>query len=103
MSRKRRALPETRGSTGGLDRRVHDAITDLSAYALTLDVERHRLDSRLRELLERDSSAAERRAVVRERDEIAEELNALRRAIDAFRDEFAPRPSTRRTYARTVR
>jgi len=103
MSRNRRVWPETRGSTGGLDRRVHDAITDLSAYALTLDVERDRLDSRLGELLQRDSSAAERRAVIRERDEIAEELHALRRAIDAFRDEFAPRPSTRRTHAPTAR
>jgi hypothetical protein len=76
---------------------VHDAITDLTAYALTLDMECHRLDSRLRELLERESSAAERRAVVRERDEIAEKLNALRRAIDAFRDEFAVRPAIHRT------
>ena len=80
-----------------LDSRVHDALTDLSAYALTLDGDRHRLDNRLRELSQQGSSAAERQAVIRERDEIAEELDALRRAIDAFRNEFVSRPSIHRT------
>jgi hypothetical protein len=60
---------------------VHDALTDLSVSALTLDAERYRLDDRLLELVEIESSAAERRALLRERDEIAEELTALRRAI----------------------
>jgi hypothetical protein len=66
---------------------VHDALTDLSAYALSLDVERHRVDDRLLELAEIESSVAERRALLRERDAIAEELTALRQTIAAFSDQ----------------
>jgi hypothetical protein len=74
--------------TGGVDQSVHDALTDLNVYALTLDAERHRLDDRLLELVEIESSVAERRALVRERDEIAEELMALRQAITALREQL---------------
>lgn len=73
---------------GGVDQSVHDALTDLSVYALTLDRERHRLDDRLLELVEVESSVAERRALLRERDEIADELTALRRAITALREQL---------------
>jgi hypothetical protein len=66
------------------DKRVDDAITDLSAYALSLDAERDRLDGRVMELAAQESSTAERRAVVRERAEIDEELSAFRRIIRAL-------------------
>ena len=69
------------GQPQELDKRLNDALTDLSAYALTLDMECHRLDDRVLELAQQDSSASERRAVVRKRDEIADELSAFRRVI----------------------
>jgi hypothetical protein len=72
---------------GSVDQNVHDALTDLSAYALSLDLERHRVDDRIRELAEIESSVAERRALLRERDGIVEELAALRRTIAAFSDQ----------------
>jgi hypothetical protein len=75
------------------DRRVNDALTDLSAYALTLEAEHHRLEDRLLELAGNESSTAERRAVLRERDEISEELNAFRRAVTALRDQLLRRPT----------
>jgi hypothetical protein len=75
--------------SGNEDRRVHDAVTNLSAYALTLEVERKRLDDRLIDLARIESSAADRRALLRERDEIGRELNAFRRAIRAFQADVA--------------
>jgi hypothetical protein len=77
------------------DRRVNDALTDLSAYALTLEGEYHRLERRLVELAGRESSADERRAILRERDEISEELDAFRRAVMALRDQILRRPPPR--------
>jgi hypothetical protein len=74
-----------------LDKRVNDALTDLSAYALTLDIECHRLDNRVLELAQQDSSASERRAVVRKRDEIADELSAFRQVITEFQQQFPQR------------
>src|ERR1700731_1340159 len=68
----------------GVERRLHDALTDLIAYALTLEGERLRFDALLLELAEEESSAAERRARRSERDEVAEELAALRRIISAL-------------------
>lgn len=72
------------------DERVNDALTDLSAYALKLDSECHRLGERVLELATRESSSAERRAVVRERAERAEELSAFRRFIKALARAAAP-------------
>jgi hypothetical protein len=72
---------------GSVDQSVHDALTDLSAYALSLDLERHRVDDRILELAEIESTVAERRALLRERDGIVEELTALRRTIAAFSDQ----------------
>jgi hypothetical protein len=69
------------------DERVSDALTNLSAYALSLDGEWHRLNDRLMELAKGESSVAQRRAVLRERDEIADELKALRRAITTLREQ----------------
>jgi hypothetical protein len=72
----------------GLEERVNDALTDLSAYALRLDIECHRLDRRFDELTDQESSAAERRALVQERAEIAEEISAFRRIIAALHEQF---------------
>jgi hypothetical protein len=72
-----------------VNQRVNDALTDLSAYALTLDSERLRLDSRLRELAGIESSVEERHPLLRERDEISEELAALRAAIGALREHIS--------------
>ena len=72
-------------------KRVNDALTDLSAYALTLDVECHRLDDRMLELAQQDSSASERRDLVRKRAEMAEELSAFRRVISALASTLAAR------------
>jgi len=77
----------------GPDQRVNDALTDLSAYALTLEAEHHRLGDRLLELAGNESSAAERRAVLSERNEISEELNAFRLAVTALRDQVLWRPT----------
>ena len=72
------------------DPRVNDAISDLSAYALSLDAERDRLDDRFTELVAQESSTDERRAVARERGEIEEERSAFRRIIGALAR--GPRP-----------
>lgn len=82
------AQSEPGSLAGGVDQSVHDALTDLSVYVLTLDREHHRLDDRLLQLVEVESSVAERRALLRERDEIADELTALRRAIRALREQL---------------
>ena len=75
---------------------MSDALTDLSTYALTLDVECHHLDDRLRELAQTESSAAERRALVRERDELVEELTAFRGAITALSEQVPQRDTLAR-------
>jgi hypothetical protein len=68
-------------------RRANDALTDLSAYALSLDIEYHRLDERLRTLAAGGSCSADVWPLLRERHELAEELMAYRRAIKAYRDQ----------------
>ena len=93
MRARRHAQREPRPEAQGVEQRAYDALTDLSTYALTLDVECHRLDDRLHELAQIESSAAERRALVRERDEIAEELTAFRRVIAAL-SEQVPQQAT---------
>ncbi len=66
------------------DKRLCDALTDLNAYALTLDVECHRVESSVLELADGESSAADILAVLRKRRELAEELQAFRCAITAL-------------------
>jgi len=85
---KRLSQRESRPAVRELDKRVNDALTDLSAYALTLDNERHRLEARVLELAEEESSLSERRALVRERAEVGEELSALRRMITTLYERF---------------
>ena len=90
MGTKRRSKREDGQDVRDTGDRVNDAVTDLSAYALTLDAECHRLENHVLELTEQESSTAERRALVRERAEMAEELNALRRIIRALACASAP-------------
>lgn len=74
---------------GILGARANHALTNLLAYALTLDVEYHRLDDQLLELAKSDSEADELRAVVRERDEVGAQREAFRRSVDALREQAA--------------
>ena len=78
---------ESRSKTHDRGQRVHDALTDLSAYALSLDSEYHRLDERLHELADAESPSEEVLEVVRERSELAAELKAYRGAITDLRDQ----------------
>lgn len=87
---KRRSQREP-GQPQVLDKRVNDALADLSAYALTLDIERHKLGDRVLELALQDSSVSDRRAVVQKRDEIADELSAFRQVISELQQQFPQR------------
>jgi hypothetical protein len=73
----------------GLDARMHDALTDLYAYALVLDAEWRRLGGRRQEL-SASGTDAEQQELDRRRSEIGEELDALRRTILALRTEADP-------------
>jgi hypothetical protein len=55
--------------------------------ALKLDVEYHRLDDRLLELVKAESKAEELRAVLRERDQIGAEREASRRSVAALHEQ----------------
>ena len=68
----------------GLDRRMHDALTDLHTYVLALDAERQRLSDRVTELTKLVSQ--EGAVLDRRRGEITEELEALRATILALRE-----------------
>jgi len=64
-----------------------DAITNLSAYALSLDFEYHRVDERLRECLKAGTAAAEELgALLREREELGAAREAFRRSVVALHD-----------------
>lgn len=68
-------------------KRADDAITNLSAYALKLDVEYHRLDDRLLELLDGQAAPPEElRTVLREREELGAAREAFRRSVAALHD-----------------
>jgi hypothetical protein len=84
MGTKRRSQRKPGPDRRDVNERVNDAVTDLSAYALRMDAEWRRLDDRVLELAGQESSMAERRAVVRERAEIEEELSAFRGIIRAL-------------------
>ena len=79
-------------STGGdLDQRTSDALSDLAAYALELDIEYYRLDRRVGELTQERGSAADLWAILSERAELAEECQEFRGVIAALREQVAPR------------
>jgi hypothetical protein len=63
---------------------MHDALTDLDAYALLLEIQCQRLERRVIELANAGLSDAECLAQLRERAEMAEELTAFRSAVAAF-------------------
>jgi hypothetical protein len=85
MRRRARHDPAARGDDAG--KRADDAITNLSAYALKLDFEYHRLHDRLLELLKGDDAAAdELRTALRERDELGAAREAFRRSVVALQD-----------------
>ena len=68
-------------------KRADDAITNLSAYALKLDFEYHRVDDRLLDLLRGDAGAAdELRGLLRERDELGAARVAFRRSVASLHD-----------------
>jgi hypothetical protein len=96
MRTRRRSEPESGSQGGDAGRRANDALTNLSAYALTLDVEYHRLDDRLLELVKTESEAEELRAVLRERDEIGAEREAFRRSVGTLREQAGQEPEGRR-------
>jgi hypothetical protein len=88
---RRQGDPGSEG--GGVRQRANDALTNLSMYALTLDVEYHRLDDRLLELAKTDPGTAELGRLLRERDEIAAEREAFRRAVLALREQLPLGPA----------
>jgi len=75
---------------GDASERANDALTNLSAYALTLDLEYHRLDDRLLELAKTEPAAAELGSVLRERAELAAEREAYRCALIALHEQLLP-------------
>ena len=66
--------------------RAQDALTNLSAYAMTLDALYLRLDDRLVELANTGSGASELQSVLREREDIAAEREAFRSAVMSLRE-----------------
>jgi hypothetical protein len=81
----KRADPLTRADSDG--KRADDAITTLSAYALKLDFEYHRLDDLLLERLRgRAGAADELHALLRERDELGAARDAFRRSVVSLHD-----------------
>ncbi len=83
---RRRAKVDPAELSDNTGTRADDAITDLSAYALKLDFEYHRLDDRLLELLKGEAAAEELRTVLRERDELGRAREAFRRSVAALHD-----------------
>jgi hypothetical protein len=65
---------------------MSDALTDLAAYALTLDIEYSRLDKRVGKLTQDECPAADLWALLHERAELAEEREEFRGAIAALRE-----------------
>jgi N-acetylglucosamine-6-phosphate deacetylase len=64
---------------------MHEALTDLYAYALVLDGERQLLGERIEELARSDSTSTESSELAQSRVDMAEELAALRETIAALR------------------
>lgn len=87
MDSERDSRCESGPRTNHCGQRVNDALTDLSAYALNLDFEYHRLHARLQELADAESPSDEVLEVLRELSELSEELKAYRRTVTAFRDQ----------------
>jgi hypothetical protein len=74
---------------GGTAKRTQDALTNLSAYAMTLDAVYLRLDDRLLDLANTDAGTTELQSVLRERAEIGAEREAFRRAVTSLRERIS--------------
>lgn len=84
---RRRAQRDPVARAANRGKVADDAITNLSAYALKLDFEYHRVDDRLRELLKGGASAAEElRALLHEHEELGEARDAFRRSVASLHD-----------------
>lgn len=83
--------PKPRSRCADLSKRTSDALTDLAAYALSLDIEYQRLDKRVWELTHERCSGAALSALLHERAELAEERDEFRGAIVAFREQLTRR------------
>jgi hypothetical protein len=81
---RRRKRDVSRGSDPG--KRAEDAITNLSAYALGLDLEYHQASDRLLERLKGDVAADELRTLLRERDDLEAAREAFRRSVAELHD-----------------
>jgi hypothetical protein len=72
------------------DPRVHERLNDLCAQALLLDGERKRICEQVDEIARAESSPKELRALARRRQEISDELDAVRARIAALRRRSSP-------------
>lgn len=70
---------------------MEDALTELAAYALLMEVERNRIQQRFVELGATDSSVADRVDLLRQSSEMTEELEAFRAALSELGDEVRAR------------
>ena len=89
-----RALPSSRpDGSASVDatRQMDDALTELAAYALLMEVERNRIQRRFIELGATESSAADRVELMDEASEMGEELEAFRDTLTALADEVRAR------------
>jgi hypothetical protein len=83
-----RCRPDSPASVQATDRRADDALTDLHGYALLLDAECHRMGDRLSELANETAPGTDLSTLVRQRADLAEELEAFRGAIAELRREL---------------
>jgi hypothetical protein len=81
---------------GRTAKRTQDALTNLNAYAMTLDAAYLRLDDRLLELANAGSGAAELQSVLREREAIGAEREAFRCAVTSLRERISRTPERSR-------
>ena len=70
---------------------MDDALTELAAYALLMEVERNRVQHRFMELGAIESTAADRVDLMRQSAEMSEELEAFRGVLTLLADEVRAR------------
>ncbi len=76
--------------TSGGDARIRDAVTELHAYALVLDAERHRTENDLAELGRSGAQSHKLRELRRRRADIAAQPDLLETTIRALRTAADP-------------
>jgi hypothetical protein len=77
--------PDDHASPEGLDWRLHDALTDMHAYALLLEGQWKNLGTEIEALAGADGTSADCATLIARRTEIAQELEALRETAAALR------------------